>query len=114
VLRDVRGTDPSREELTLNAKLLGTFAVIAIALLVDVVEARAQNYPIVEEVAQRVIEKYQSSSCAQLAARRGQQPSPGERRAVQLMHDDPAIRSAFIGRIAAPIANKLFECGLIP
>ncbi len=35
-------------------------------------------------------------------------------RAVQLLPNDPQMRAEFINRVAAPIANKLFECGMIP
>jgi hypothetical protein len=81
--------------------------------------AHAQSqYPIMDQVAQRVIQKYQTSSCQQLAAERGQPPSGRraemEQRAVQLLHQDPQMREAFLNRVAAPIANKLFECGMIP
>jgi hypothetical protein len=31
-----------------------------------------------------------------------------------LLHDDAQLRRAFIDRVAAPIANKMFECGMIP
>jgi len=34
--------------------------------------------------------------------------------AVRLMHEDARMREAFLNRVAAPIANKLFECGMIP
>ena len=37
-----------------------------------------------------------------------------EQRVVRLLHEDPAMRQEFINRVAAPIANKLFTCGLIP
>jgi hypothetical protein len=37
-----------------------------------------------------------------------------EQRAVQTLRNDPQMRTAFINRVAAPIANKLFECGMIP
>jgi hypothetical protein len=88
--------------------------VLAGMLLAGMVEARAQGYPMVDKVAQRVVEKYQSSSCAELAAKRGQPPSRAEQRAVEIMRGDPGMRAAFIDRVAAPIANKLFECHLIP
>ena len=35
-------------------------------------------------------------------------------RAVQMLQNDPQMRTEFINRVAAPIANKLFECGMIP
>lgn len=79
------------------------------------VGARAQaQYPIMDRVAQRVIAKYQTSSCEQLANKRTQPPTPEEQRVVQFLRNDPQMRAAFIDRVAAPIANKLFECGLIP
>lgn len=78
----------------------------------------AQQYPMLDELAGRVVEKYQTSSCQQLAAQRGQHPtrrrSELEERAIRMLHRDPDMRQAFVNRVAAPIANKLFECGLIP
>ncbi|MBF2098932.1 MAG: hypothetical protein IGQ88_11240 [Gloeomargaritaceae cyanobacterium C42_A2020_066] len=69
-------------------------------------------------VANKVIEKYQNSSCQQLAQEKSQPPSGAKRemeqRAIQFLQSDPQLRTAFINQVAAPIANKLFECGLIP
>jgi len=73
-----------------------------------------QQFPMMDKIADRVIQKYQQSSCQQLRAE-GAQPKPPEmQRAVQLLREDPQMRRAFINRIAAPIANKMFECGMIP
>ena len=33
---------------------------------------------------------------------------------VEVLRNDPQMRTEFINRVAAPIANKLFECGMIP
>jgi hypothetical protein len=90
-----------------------------VPFLLPVGLARAQeSYPIMERVAQKVIEKYQTSSCQQLAQQKKQPPTGQkaqmEQRAIQLLRDDPQMRTAFLNRVAAPIANKLFECGLIP
>jgi len=76
--------------------------------------ARAQQYPVMDQVANRVVEKYRNSSCDQLWQQRGEPRSPREQQAIQLLHDDPQMRAAFIDRVAAPIANKMFECGLLP
>ena len=95
-------------------KLCSALVVLVGLAFIGVTGGRAQGYPIVEKVAQHVIEKYQSSSCAELASKRGQPPSPAEQRVVQAMRNDPGMRAAFIDRVAAPIANKLFECHLIP
>jgi hypothetical protein len=77
-------------------------------------QAGAQPYPILDRVANKVIQKYQNSSCPQLMAQRDQPRGPEEQHAIQLLHDDPQMRQAFINQVAAPIANKLFECGMIP
>jgi hypothetical protein len=37
-----------------------------------------------------------------------------EQEAVQLLRATPQMRAAFIDKVAAPIANKMFECGMIP
>jgi hypothetical protein len=77
-----------------------------------------ESYPIMQKVAQKVIQKYQTSSCEQLAMEKSQPPSGEkaemEQRVVQLLRNDPQMRTAFINMVAAPIANKLFECGMIP
>jgi hypothetical protein len=78
----------------------------------------AQEYQIMEKVAEKVIQKYQTSSCQDLAKQKSQPPqgqqAQMEQRAVQALRNDPQMRTAFINRVAASIANKLFECGMIP
>jgi hypothetical protein len=77
-----------------------------------------QQYPVMDRIADKIIQKYQTSSCQQLAQEKGQQQmkpkSEEELRAITILHNDPQMRQAFINKIAAPIANKLFECGMIP
>ena len=69
---------------------------------------------ILDMVAQKVIGKYQSSSCEQLWQQKGQPKSPEEQKAVQFLKNDAQARTAFINQVAGPIANKMFECGMIP
>jgi len=45
---------------------------------------------------------------------KGRPQSQREQEALQLLHDDPQLRAAYINKVAAPIANKMFECSLIP
>jgi hypothetical protein len=63
-----------------------------------------------------VVLKYTSSSCEQLWQKKAQPqpPSPQEQKAIQFLKTDPQMRTVFINKVAAPIANKMFECGLIP
>ena len=76
----------------------------------------AQQYPILDKVAAKVIAKYQNSSCEQLYQQKSQkaQPTPEEVKVVQFLHSDPQMKTVFINKVAAPIANKKFDCGLIP
>lgn len=92
------------------------FAVVPMLLYVGVASAQ-ESYPIMDRLAQKVVEKYQNSSCEQLAMQKSQPPT-GERaqmeqRAVEILRNDPQMRAAFLNRVAAPIANKMFECGMI-
>jgi len=72
------------------------------------------QYPVLDMVAGRVIQKYQSSSCEQLWQKKGEPKSMEERRVIGLLQNDPQMRTAFINQVAGPIANKMFECGMIP
>jgi hypothetical protein len=88
-------------------------------MLLHVGLARAQeSYPIMEMVAQKIIQKYQTSSCQQLAQQKSRPPTGQkaqmEQRAIQLLWNDPQMRTEFINRVAPTIANKLFECGMVP
>jgi hypothetical protein len=79
--------------------------------------AQAQGqYPIMDKIADKIVQKYQSSSCQQLWEKKSEHapPSAEEQRAVGILRNDPQMRNAFINRIAPPIANKMFDCGMIP
>ena len=72
------------------------------------------QFPILDMVAGKVIQKYQSSSCEQLWQQKGEPKTMEEQRVIGLLKNDPQMRTAFINQVAAPIANKMFECGLLP
>jgi hypothetical protein len=93
-------------------KCLYLSAVLAVWLLAGV--AGAQDYPIMDLVADNLIQKYQQATCEQLWQEKGKPKSEREQRVIQLLRNDPQMRAAFINKIAAPIANKMFECGMIP
>ncbi len=76
--------------------------------------AVAQQYPIMDAVADKVIQKYQQSTCEQLWQKKGKPKSEREDEVLQMLRNDPQMRSAFINKVAGPIANKMFECGMIP
>jgi hypothetical protein len=72
------------------------------------------QFPIMDMVANKVIQKYQSASCEQLWQQKGQPKSQEEQRVVGLLQNDPQMRQAFFDKVSAPIVNKMFECGMIP
>ena len=86
--------------------------VAAVALAAGV--AIAQQYPILDNVANKVVQKYQGMSCEQLWAQKSQPKSPEEQRVIGILKNDPAMRTEFVNRVAAPIVNKMFECGMVP
>lgn len=69
-------------------------------------------------VTNKVIDKYQNATCEQLwqerAEQQGKPKSGREQELIQILQGDPQLRTQFINKVAAPIANKMFECGMIP
>jgi len=65
-----------------------------------------------------VIEKYQTSSCPQLAEEKSHPPVGQkvrmEQRAIEILQNDPQRRTMFIDQVMASINNKLLECDIIP
>jgi hypothetical protein len=87
-------------------------AIVPIMLFAGI--ASAQQYPIMDDIANKVVIKYQNSSCEQLWQKRGQPQSQREQEFMQALRNNPQMRAAFIDRVAAPIANKMFQCGMLP
>jgi hypothetical protein len=95
-----------------------SYLFLTAALLLQVGAASAAEYPIMDKVAEKVIQEYQGSSCQQLAQKKSAPPSARremiEEKMVEMMRKDPQMRAEFLNRVAGPIANKMFECGMIP
>jgi uncharacterized protein YifE (UPF0438 family) len=64
--------------------------------------------------ADKVINKYQTATCEQLKAQKDEPRTDREKMAIEFLRNDSQARVAFIDKVAAPILNKMFECGLIP
>jgi hypothetical protein len=90
------------------------FGVLLTLLFSSVIGA--QQYPIMDMVANKVIQKYESATCEQLWQQKAQKapPTQQEQEAIQALRNNPQMRAAFISKVAAPVANKMFECGMIP
>jgi hypothetical protein len=72
------------------------------------------DFPLMNMVADKVIQKYQTSTCEQLWAQKQQPKSEQEQKLIGLLKSDPQLRTAFMTKVAGPISNKMFECGMIP
>jgi hypothetical protein len=69
---------------------------------------------LLDYAADRVIQKYQTSTCEQLKALRDEPKSEKDKLAIDFLRNDTQAWVAFIDKIAAPVANKMFECGMFP
>jgi hypothetical protein len=102
------------------APLLALFALLASASFMQA-QAPSQTqsqYPIADKLADKIIAKYQTSSCDQLIAQKQAPPNAQheemETKVIDLLKQNPPMRQHFLNRIAGPIVNKMFECGMIP
>ena len=93
-----------------------TTRVLLVALVFGllVVSVAVAQFPILDMMAERVIQKYQNATCEQLWESRGKPKSQQEQELIQALRGDPQMRTTFINKIAGPVANKMFECGMIP
>ena len=93
---------------TPTLKLLAAAGALAAAGLA------AADFPLMNMVADKVIQKYQSANCEQLWEQKSKPKSDQEQRLMGLLKSDPQLRKAFMDKVAGPIANKMFDCGMIP
>lgn len=93
-------------------------AILAAACLTAAAGVAHAQYPVMDAVANKVVQKYQTSTCEQLwqekAEKQGQPKPEMEQRVIQLLRQDPQMRAAFFDKVSAPIVTKMFECGMIP
>jgi hypothetical protein len=88
-------------------------AVLFVSALVVAGAVAAQGM-ILDLVANKVIQKYQTATCEQLWAAKQQPKTAEEQKAINFLRNDAQAREAFLNKIAGPVSNKMFECGMIP
>ena len=79
---------------------------------------------VVNTVANLVIDKFQNASCEELSQMQpSSENSPAgssgpqaamQQKAIAVLKQNPEIREQFIDRVAPAIANKMFDCNIIP
>ncbi|HTO46436.1 MAG TPA: hypothetical protein VML91_02250 [Burkholderiales bacterium] len=76
--------------------------------------AAAQSNLLLDYAADQMVQKFQKSSCAELKAQKTKPPTDKEKEAAEFLRNDAQARAAFVKKVAAPVLNKMFECGMIP
>jgi hypothetical protein len=106
---------------TRSFSLIGAFGLLSLSLLVFIFSRSASvhaqgQYPLMDDVAHKIVQKYQTSTCEQLWVKKSAHapPTMEETRIVTFLHDDANMRTAFMKIVAPPVVTKLFDCGLIP
>ena len=92
-------------------KLIGAAVFVAATVIAGAVAAQGL---LLDFAADKAIKKFQDSTCEQLKAQKAEPPTEREKVAIEFLRHDAQARVAFIDKIAAPVLNKMFECGLIP
>jgi len=93
------------------SKSIGVAVFLSALIVAGAVGAQGM---LLDFASDKVIQKYQGATCDQLKAQKAEAPSEKEKMAVEFLRNDSQARVAFINKIAAPVLNKMFECGLIP
>jgi hypothetical protein len=93
------------------SKSIGVAALVSSLIIAGTAAAQGM---LLDFAAERVIQKYQTSTCVQLKAQKDEPKSEKEKMAIEFLRNDSQARVAFIDKIAAPVANKMFECGMFP
>ena len=87
-------------------------AAVLISALIVARAASAQGM-LLDFAADKVIKKYQTATCDELKAQK-KDPPTDKKEAVQFLRNDSQARTFFINKIAAPVLNKMYDCGMIP
>jgi hypothetical protein len=106
-----------RARSSFSMLFLGVFTMLAAPIFPGGGQTQAQEAQsrVLDAVANKVILNYQQATCEQLWQKKTTSPpSEEQQKLLTLLRADPQMRAAFINRVAAPIVNKMFDCGMIP
>lgn len=93
-------------------------ALLPLALAWTAQAQPSPQYPVFDRVPAAIVQKYQTSSCQQLAAEK-QAPPNAQKEAMKdrighQLQQDPAMRAALVNKVAVPVVDKMIACGFIP
>ena len=92
-------------------KSIGAVVMISALIVADVASAQGM---LLDFAADKVIKKYQTATCDELKAQRKEPPTDKEKEAIEFLRNDSQARIFFINKVAAPVLNKMYDCGMIP
>jgi hypothetical protein len=87
--------------------------VFGVALAVTAVGVSASQYPVVDMVAQKVIQKYQSSTCEQLWEARGKPKPKEEQNLIEILKYNRQMRQVFLDEVAGGEQNVRMRPGIV-
>ena len=88
-------------------------AVLSVVAWLAAGAALAQQNMLLDFAADKMIQKFQTSTCEQLKAAKDVPPTDKAKEAAEYLRNDAQAREAFVKKVAAPVLNKMFECGMI-
>ena len=91
---------------SIGAAMMGSILIVAGAV-------SAQGM-LLDFAADKVIKKYQTATCDELKAQRKEPPTDKEKEGIEFLRNDSQARIFFINKVAAPVLNKMYDCGMIP
>jgi phosphoenolpyruvate-protein kinase (PTS system EI component) len=74
----------------------------------------AQSGILLDYAADQMVQKFQTSTCEELKAKAKEPQTEKAKEAAVFLQNDSQARDAFVKKVAAPVLNKMFECGMIP
>lgn len=92
---------------------------ISALILASAAQASApSSYPLLDAAAARLVQKYNSATCADLAQER-LAPQSAQQEAIKdqvgdALRNDPAMRAQFVNKVAPTVVNKMIVCSFIP
>jgi hypothetical protein len=94
-------------------------AAAALALFYATGAAAPQGqHPVLDAVANKVVQHYQTSSCEQLRQQQQAQQAgiammPAEQKLLEVLRTDPEMRHEFVSIAADQVVDKMIQCGMI-
>ena len=91
-----------------------SYVVAVVCMLMFVSIAGAQEFPIMDMIANNVVQKYQMMNCEEMWKHKSEPKTAQQEEFIKILKADPQMRTAFINKVSPTIVNKMFECGMIP